>query len=507
MFDLNFDRYPTLLKFAGSTAYIRGVIGPAGSAKTTYAFKDLVIRSMLQAPNPVTKVRPTKWFIIRNTFRQLRDNTMASYKTAIGPMYNEKDVRENPTPKALLQFPLPDGTTVSAQFIFVAMDNPKAISDMLGAEMTGIMVDEASEISLKVVEAAQKRIGRYPSLADVPTGPTWTGMILTTNGPKKNHWLYDWYTRPKPEWRQYEASQSRKFFELFRQPAALLRPAKPGEEWAANPLAENIHNLAEGYGYYYKMLGDDPNSIIAYVEGDFADLKNGKVVFGEFNYALHQIDERDVEVPDGAPIMMSFDFGRTPVCLVAICTSSGALIVTDEIVGESMSIDTLYTSRIRPVRRTRYSQNKILHAWGDPAGNDEGQSIDLSPFQVLRSHGIPIMATWSSRNALAPRLEAVRNRLTKLGSDGKPMLRISSRCKLLLDAMASGYIYPEVKSAGDPDIVQEAPTKSHVNWVSDLADALQYLCIGFDTEYATRESDKRIGRQTKKRRSLIRGAA
>lgn len=504
MFDLSFDRFPTLLQFAASTAYVRGVIGPAGSAKTTYAFKDLVIRSMLQAPNPFTKVRPTKWFIIRNTFRQLRDNTIASYKTAIGPMYSERDVRENPTPKALLQFPLPDGTIVSAQFVFVAMDNPKAVSDMLGAEMTGVLIDEASEISLKVIEAAQKRVGRYPSLADVPSGPTWTGLILTTNGPKKNHWLYDWYTRPKPEWRQYEDSQNRKYFELFRQPAALLRPAKPGDEWRPNPLAENIHNLAEGYGYYYKMLGDDENSIIAYVEGDFADLKSGKVVFEAFNYGLHQIDERDVDVPPGAPIMMSFDFGRTPVCLVAICTQGGGLVVVDEIVGESMSIDTLYQAKIKPVKKARYDKNKVLHAWGDPAGNDEAQSVDLSPFQVLRAYGIPVEANWNTRNAIGPRLDAVRNRLTKLGTDGKPMLRISSRCKLLLDALASGYIYPEVKGAGDPDVVQDMPTKSHVNWVSDLCDALQYLCIGFDNEYATAAKDPRIGRKGTRSRSLIR---
>lgn len=504
MFDLSFDKYPTLLKFAASTAYIRGVIGPAGSAKTTYAFKELVIRSILQDANPVTKVRPTKWFVIRNTFRQLRDNTIASYKTAIGPMFNERDVRENPTPKALLQFPLPDGTTVRAQFVFVAMDNPKAVSDMLGAEMTGVLVDEASEISLKVIEAAQKRIGRYPSMADVPTGATWSGMILTTNGPKKNHWLYDWYTRPKPEWRQYEEDQERPYFELFRQPPALLRPLKPGDDWKPNPAAENIHNLKEGYGYYYKMLGDDENTIIAYVEGDFADLKAGKVVFPEFNYGLHRIDERDIVVADGAPIMLSFDFGRTPVCLNAICTEAGGLVVTDEVVGESMSIDTLYRGSVKPMLKQRYPRSKILHAWGDPAGNDETQALDISPFQVLHSHGVPIEVSWATKNDWAPRLEAVRMRLTKLGRDGKPMLRISSRCKLLLDAMASGYIYPEIKGAGDPDVVQETPTKSHVNWVSDLADALEYLCLGFDSVYATKRDDDRVKSNQRRRRGLIR---
>lgn len=504
MFDLSFDKYPTLLNFAASAAYIRGVIGPAGSAKTTYAFKELVIRSILQEPNPVTKVRPTKWFIIRNTFRQLRDNTIASYKTAIGPMFNERDVRENPTPKAMLVFPLPDGTMVQAQFVFVAMDNPKAVSDMLGAEMTGVLVDEASEISLKVIEAAQKRIGRYPSMADVPTGATWSGMILTTNGPKKNHWLYDWYTRPKPEWRQYEEEMNRPYFELFRQPAALLRPANPGDDWLPNPRAENIHNLKEGYGYYYKMLGDDNDSIIAYVEGDFADLKSGKVVFPEFNYGLHRIDERDVEVPAGAPIMLSFDFGRTPVCLTAICTEAGGLVVTDEVVGESMSIETLFKGSVKPVLKQRYSRSKILHAWGDPAGNDETQAIDISPFQVLRANNVPIEVTWATRNDMHPRLEAVRMRLTTLGRDGKPMLRISSRCKLLLDALASGYIYPEIKGAHDSEIVQEQPTKSHVNWVSDLADALQYLCLGFDSTYAVKTKDERVKSHARSRRSLLR---
>ena len=45
----------------------------------------------------------------------------------------------------------------------------------------------------------------------------------------------------------------RPYFELFRQPPALLR--QPDGSWDPNPMAENIENLPGGYNYYYAMLG------------------------------------------------------------------------------------------------------------------------------------------------------------------------------------------------------------------------------------------------------------
>src|SRR5699024_6786562 len=202
-----------------------------------------------------------------------------------------------------------------------------------------------------------------------------------------------------------------------------LRPQRPGERWEPNPAAENVQNLQEGYGYYFKMLGSPDDEIKAYVEGEFSDIKTGKTVWPEFSYELHRINSDNILIPPGAPLYLSFDFGRTPVVLIAIVTELGRLVVVDEVVGDNMAIATLYEEKLRPVLRTRHKDNKVDAAWGDPAGADGGQQLDLSPFDILHAKGIPIAVNWNTRNDLEPRLEAVRRRLRTLGRDGKPLLQ------------------------------------------------------------------------------------
>ena len=53
--------------------------------------------------------------------------------------------------------------------------------------------------------------------------------------------------------------------------------------------------------------------------------------------------------------------------------------------------------------------------------------------------------------------------------------------------MAADYIYENRGSGGTHD----TPTKSHVGWVSDLADAAQYLSLGLLRIISDREEDVR----------------
>ncbi|HFQ2795007.1 TPA: hypothetical protein ACHQHX_006045 [Pseudomonas aeruginosa] len=498
MIDLNLDDYPTLRRAAASRANIRIAIGPAGSAKTTWCIKELMTRSILQPPG-ADGVRYTKWLVVRQTYQQLRSTTLESFRRILGGMVH---FREHPTPYGHSRFDLPDGTQVDVTFEFLSMDSPDSLAKLLGYEPTGAFLDEVSELSEMVIESVDGRCGRFPS--GDKGEPAWVGVIGATNGPNKGHWLFQWSTTGKEEWEQYERETGRPYFELFQQPPALLRPEREGEPWLPNPDAENIQYLPDGYAYYFKQLGRPEEHIKAYIEGQFSDLRTGKVVFTEFNYSLHRIPSSAVEVPRGAPLLLSFDFGRTPVCLIAIAAAHGRLIVIGEIVGEDISISGLYNEDIKPVLKQKYPDSKPKHAWGDPAGKDEGQAVDLSPFAVLRAEGIPIEADWPSGNRLEPRIEAVRRRLRTLARDGQPLLLITDACPLLLDAVASGYVYESV--AGHQGVYKEVPTKSHVNWVSDLADALEYLCLGFDTEYATTGKDERVktsSEQQKRRGRLI----
>jgi hypothetical protein len=42
--------------------------------------------------------------------------------------------------------------------------------------------------------------------------------------------------------------------------------------------------------------------------------------------------------------------------------------------------------------------------------------------------------------------------------------------------MQHDYVYEAIR--GGNGAVRDVPTKSHENWVSDLSDAIQYICLG-----------------------------
>lgn len=435
------------------------------SAKTSGIIWILLLQAMMQEPAK-DGVRYSRALVVRNTNLMLRSTTIPSFKTMVG---NLMTFRTGSFPMtASARFDLNDGTKVHFDVEFMAFDDEKSHNKLLGCEPTFAFIDELSEFPESLVFSIDRRLGRYPSGRFGKA--TWVGLLGATNGPLKNHWLYQWYLGKKDaEFKMMSERMGRNYFRLFRQPPALLR--QPDGSWLPNPHAENIENLPNGYAYYYAMLGADEQKIKAYVEGDFADLVTGKVVFPEFREERHVIPQ--INLPPTAPIYLSFDFGRTPVCLVSTRTSGGRIVVIDEIVGEDMSIDTLVVEYVKPTLKQKFPHNLVEGATADPSGLVETQAVDVSPFDILLKHGIPVQSPGT--NKLQPRLEAVKQALTKLDRSGQPMLQITDNCKYLIQALKYDYIYEQVK--GRNGVYKETPTKTHIGWASDLCDSLMYLCL------------------------------
>ena len=435
------------------------------SGKTSGIIWMLLLQAIMQKP-AADGVRYSRALVARNTNSMLRSTTIPSFKTMVG---NLMTFRTGSFPMmAHARFDLNDGTKVHFDVEFLSFDDEKSQNKLLGCEPTFGFIDELSEFPESLVFAIDRRLGRYPSGRFGKA--SWVGLLGATNGPLKNHWLYKWYLGEKDsEFEMMSKQMGRPYFELFRQPPALLRQSDGS--WWPNPYSENIEHLPGGYNYYFAMLGAEEQKIKAYVEGDFADLVTGKVVFPEFVEERHVVPQ--FNLPSGAPLYLSFDFGRTHVCLVSTMTAGGRLIVVDEIMGEDMSIETLIVEHVKPVLKRRYPHNLVEGATGDPAGMVEAQSVDVSPYDVLRKHGIPIDTPGT--NKLQPRLEAVKQRLRQLDGSGQPMLQITENCKFLIEALKYNYIYEQVR--GRNDAVRDTPTKSHEGWTSDLADSLQYICL------------------------------
>lgn len=456
------------------------------SAKTSYMAVELFRRACLQEPAE-DKVRYSRTLVGRNTYQVLKSATIPTFENMLGWLGEAITFKKGSfPPTAHVRARLSDETYVHWDIEFVSFDTEDAVSKLLGYEPTNAMLDEISELPEELIDSVVRRLGRYPS--GRKGKPTWVGLIGATNGPRKDHWLYQWSlgSRDK-EFAKIEAATGRKQFELFRQPGGLIEKAEG--EWVPNPLAENIDNLPGGYGYYFNMLSGDRQRVRAYVEGDFADIVTGKVVYPEFRRDTHVWVGGHEKLPSSLRLYLGFDFGRTPVCTIATATQSGKLIVIDEVMGEDISIDTLCTDFLFPVLRQKYPRSTIEGAWGDPAGNVETQALDVSPFDVLLKHGIPIEDP-GGNNKLQPRLEAVKQRLTRLDGEGRPAILITDNCKYIIEAIGSTYIYEKVK--GRNDTVRDVPTKSHEGWCSDLCDALSYLCMGYNALVGMKQRRRRV---------------
>lgn len=376
---------------------------------------------------------------------------------------------------------MPDGTRVETKFEYISLDG-EADTKLVGYEVTGAYVDELATVPEHLVYSIIRRIGRYPSAAQ--GRPTWTGLIATSNGPSEDHFMSRWEKGENAELLAQIADEmaransevaKRPFLHMFRQPPALLRPTTPEGKWEPNPAAENVDNLPGGYGYYFAMLADpDDGKIKSFVEGDYAPLKRGKLVYPQFRKALHVVPRTSVHIPSGTPIGLSFDFGRTPVCTVYVRHATGRLLMVDEIMGEDMAVETLVREKVVPRLRRDWRASKIEWATGDPAGESGGQGLEASPYEVLWDMGIPIENPGT--NLTLPRVNAVATMLTRLDSTGVPLLQVADNCTFAIEGFTRTYIYEQV-ARGDPDNVRDTPTKSHNNWVSDIQDSIQYAAL------------------------------
>lgn len=472
MASFEYDLYPTLMKAATDPALVKCVIGAAGTAKTSWAAIEL-LRHGFRIPPNAKGVRELRSLVVRQTFSQLTTSTTVSYRRMLGDLAT---INDSVPPKGYANLQLPDGTRIEWHIVFLSMDSEESRAKMLGFEPDNVHVDEVSTIEEEgTVMAIIRRLGRRSADAF---------MLMTTNGPLKSHWLYGWYSGARDsDFAMIEQYTGRKVLSAYRQPPALLRVLNEAGEtirWEPNPKAENIQNLASGYGYYYQMLASDEEDIKAFVEGEFADLKSGKVVYPGFKgmHVVHHQDKFLTNWSRTGGILCSQDYGRTPALLLALPRSDGGLTVFDEIVAEDMGSDTFWREKVLPTMAERYPGVYLTEGWDDPAGWDKRDNNELTAHGAAVEAGAPYMDLLNNR--IPGRIAAVRTMLQTLTSAGVPMLQVTTNCPKLIKALQSTYIFKAIGKTGE---VSTEPTKSHVDHCSDLANALEYLSLGYTNRF------------------------
>lgn len=442
---------PTIDEYMQSDKFARFVIGPLGSGKSLGNIMELFRRAAQQAPD-ARGIRPTRFAVIRNTMDQLRKTCLTDTREAFEGGGVQYKVYES---TLYFNMPLPDGTLMRSEWLYLPIDSQEDTRRLLSLQLTGAWASEFRELNYEVVSAVLGRLGRYPSAARVK--PTWQGLIAESN--------------PFPlgsEWYEHLVVNKPSNWGFWQQPGGL------------DPAAENRQNLPADY-YERLMEGNNPDWIDVHVHGKFGPDQSGRAVFySSFDHQYHTA--HGLQWHDQSPIMISFDFGRTPCALICQEDARGRLLILDEVTSEDCGIEQFIKEYLRPKLADKGYSRARMFCVGDPSGAFKSQVNELSPFDVVRGAGFHVHPAGS--NKIEPRIRSVESLLlqNRGGGSGRTsaLLMDADNCPMLVRAMASEYKFKRLKTGR----VEDLPCKDHP-W-SDLADALQYACMAVNSSVQAR---------------------
>jgi hypothetical protein len=426
----------TIRAFLNSEAFVRAIMGPLGSGKSTACVIEILRRAKQQTPAP-DGTRRTRWAIIRNSYPELRTTTLKTW-TEWCPAAFGKLTMDSPITHLIKTGDL------EIEVLFLALDREEDVRKLLSLELTGAWVNEAREVPKAIIDALTGRVGRYPSR--LQGGATWSGILLDTNPPDSESWFYKMSEEETP-----------KGWEFFKQP--------PGD----GPDAENTSNLPKDY-YERIKSGKDEDWIAVYVRGAFGFITEGRAVYPMFRDRAHVAKEALAPVLDFS-LLIGADFGLTPAAIIGQKLPDGRWLILDEFLTENCGVIRFAEALASYVARY-YPNHRVEAGWGDPAGNQRAHSDERTALEIMKHY-----TGWRWRpapsNDITMRREVVMAALNRM-VDGNPGLLLSPKAAVLRKGFAGGYHFKFIRS-GNGTQTLETPAK---NQYSHPHDALQYLFLG-----------------------------
>lgn len=457
VYNVNYSPPPTVKEFHRSKAFVRGLRGPIGSAKSTACCFEIFRRMAKQAPGP-DGIRRSRWAVIRNTYPELEMTTIKTWLYWFPENIFGRFRRKVPY-LHVVKF-----NDVEAEVYFMAANSEDDVSKLLSLELTGAWINEAREVPLAILNGATERVGRYPAMKE--GGPTWHGVIMDTNAPEEDHWWPQMAgDTPAPE--DVHVPEDWRF---FTQPGALIEKSDGSRTYfELNPDAENLANLPRKY-YQNAMQGKSTNHIRVYLCNRYGSVKEGKLVYErEWNEDLH-LARKPLEHIPGCTIYVGLDFGRTPAACFSQKTPFGQWQDIHEIVEEDIGAERF--AQLLKSECQRLYPRAQFEFYGDPAGGHGSQTSERTYFDILKAAGIPVRP--APTQDPAARREAGGRPLERL-IDGKPGYLLSPNCHFLLKGFRQKFRYKQIQQSGGGSYYSETPEK---NIWSHIHEARQYAYAG-----------------------------
>lgn len=454
---------------ADQESFCSVIIGPLGSGKTIGCAQKALAISDQQEPDS-QGIRPTRGYVIRNTYRDLFDTSIRDFRSVwdgLGVM--KKGGQERPHFEG--EWKKLDGTRVEAEVIFIAIDKLVDVDDLRGLQATWIWFNEMKELSAACVALALGRVGRFPEPARV--APTWSGGFGDSNAPDEDQWLYSAFEDADNEQPYAEGGD----WTLYKQPGGVVetgdRNAAGLKIWKPNPNAENIQHLIKNY-YARQLTGNKEDWISVNLANNYGFVASGQPVHEYFVDSLH-VDENIRYNPEW-PLLVGIDYGRTPAATVfQLDPQMGRYWGLWEFVTHNMSAVNFGPELARELRR-RYPESEVLgwEVWGDPSGEGKRENTNNSAADILRACGIPVKPSPDLSNNFDLRQSSIDLPLKELAMDGRPRLIIHPAMKMFRKGLAGRYQFKRKGIAGE-ERYHDVPDK---NDYSHPCESGQYALVG-----------------------------
>ncbi len=453
---------PTLEQFHADDSFVRGIMGPINSGKSSACVMEIMRRAKTQAP--YHGIRRTRHLIVRENYPKLVSTTIKSWLE----WFPETRITEHESPiRTSIRGLLPDGTKLDMELWFLALN--KHDPDQVGSmQVSNVWVNEAREIyDQAAFDNLTRPQGRFPPLRE--GGPSWHGIIMDTNPPPIGHWWHKMAEVVRPVgWR------------FFRQPGALIR--NPKGILVENPLAENWKNVSGGYNYWLEQCaGKDVDWISNMVLGEYGQVWSGRPVYeGSYSDTRH-VSKKPLEIMRGLPIFLGWDFGLTPSCPILQVKPNGQIHCLREYAClEQTGLQQFVAGVVKPALAREFAGIKEIISFGDPSGPRSGID-EVTPFMELTRQGI--FTSPAPTNRFSLRREAVLNVLNRSLGDESAFL-LDPSCTMLRRGFQGGYQFKRIRISTGEGYSEEAEK----NEFSHIHDALQYAMLGIE---ATVRGDQR----------------
>lgn len=491
---------PVTDRLIASRAFILGAMGPVGCGKTI-AFSTKIQHHAAKQKGLVNSagqlIRKSRYLWVRDTYPNVDRNTIPSWNKVV-PKARGRFVMSTPRVHEFAMVLRRDGhildTTAKPIDIAVVGVEFRAIGEqsvedaLRGAEFTAGILNEADRMHPDILMYMAGRVGRFSDDFD-PDLVVDPFIGLDLNGCDDENWtnkvLVEGVVEPDMERAIRAVSGDRELVDYIEYPPAIIEGEDIPGGWQVNPEAENQGNLPEGYyerQYAFAKVRGNQTYIDRMLRSMFTPPRAGRSVFPEYKHDLHS---GEFEAIPGLPLLVMADQGLLGAVLICQMVK-GQLRVLEEIAcvfeTEDDEIEVVQMGgealgkQAADLLSTKYGGFTIGDAVCDPAGAAGEGAINFKSWRQDFQKGIGFRVRKSRvpKNAIAPRLKAVRERFKPVYGDVRGIF-VHRRCKMTIRAFRTKYYYQRIGTRAGEGVYSDIPKK--VQGYGDLMDALQYGCF------------------------------